>query len=308
MSDSTPSAPDPTPQPWEIRPRDGSPAVRGELRLPAEADPGTAVVICHGFKGFKDWGFFPHLASSLAERGHAAISFNFSHSGVGADGVDFSALELFARNTHTRNLEEIQWVLDALTEGRLLRQPPLRIGLVGHSRGGGEAVLVTAEDERVTALVTWNAIASVERWQEAQIAAWERGETVYIPNARTGQQMPLEPVYWRNLQLHRERLDILRAAERVAVPWLIVHGEADETVSVDDARRLHRAAGDRAELALIADAGHTFGATHPFAGVTPELRLAVEATQRWFDTYLSGVERPAATGSNPAGGGAIVEP
>ena len=40
----------------------------------------------HGFKGFKDWGFFPHLADRLARAGLVAVSFNFSGSGVGPDG------------------------------------------------------------------------------------------------------------------------------------------------------------------------------------------------------------------------------
>jgi hypothetical protein len=30
------------------------------------------VVICHGFKGFMEWGFFPHLAQLLADRGLTA--------------------------------------------------------------------------------------------------------------------------------------------------------------------------------------------------------------------------------------------
>ncbi|HEV2131268.1 MAG TPA: hypothetical protein VGR27_09200, partial [Longimicrobiaceae bacterium] len=92
---------------WELRPRDGSPPIRGEVHALAGTAPDSAVVICHGFKGFKDWGFFPTLARAIAARGHAAVSFNFSRSGIGADGVDFSALDLFRENTHSHNVDEI---------------------------------------------------------------------------------------------------------------------------------------------------------------------------------------------------------
>lgn len=269
---------------FELRPRDGGPPVRGDVRVVEGTEPRSAVVICHGFKGFREWGFFPEVARAVAARGHAAVSFDFSHNGVGADGVDFSALELFERHTLTREVDEIRMVLDALP--KLLPGRPKRIGLLGHSRGGGEAVLASAEDRRVDALVTWAAIASVHRWSEEQLARWRRGESVEIVNARTGQAMPIGPQFLRDIEENTERLDIRRAAARLAIPWLIVHGEADSSVAADDARTLWDMAGENAELLLIGDADHTFGAKHPYAGATDALRTAAEATLDWFGEHL----------------------
>ena len=59
--------------------------IRGDLRIPEGPPPRTAVVVVHGFKGFKDWGFFPHLCEEIAAGGHAVVSFNFSWNGIGAD-------------------------------------------------------------------------------------------------------------------------------------------------------------------------------------------------------------------------------
>ena len=272
---------------WEIRPREGGPPIRGDLRAPEGPAPETLVVICHGFKGFRRWGFFPLLARELARRGHAAISFDFSHNGVGADGVDFSALELFREATHTRDVDEIRMVLDSVTRGPLFPHPPRAIGLLGHSRGGGEAILATAEDSRVDALVTWAAISRVQRWSEEQIATWERGEAVEIRNARTGQIMPIGPRYWRDLVENRERLDILSAAASIHAPWLIIHGEEDETVPASEARQLHDAARHGAELRLVEGAGHTFGATHPLHETPAALGTVMDATTRWFAEHLS---------------------
>ncbi|HEX2190466.1 MAG TPA: alpha/beta hydrolase [Longimicrobiaceae bacterium] len=272
---------------WEIRPRDGQPPIRGEVRLPAGTAPRSAVVVCHGFKGFRTWGFFPPLARALARAGHAAVTFDFSRNGVGADGVDFSALERFRENTHTRDVDEVRMVLDALGAGGILPRAPLRVGLFGHSRGGGEAVLAAAEDVRVDALVTWAAISDIPaRWTEEQVAAWRRGETVEIANSRTGQMMPVGPAYWRDVEMNRERLDVLRAASALTIPWLIVHGEDDATVPAAEGQALFDAAGEDAELLLVEGAGHTFGAAHPYAGATPELRAVVEATVEWYGTHL----------------------
>ena len=271
---------------WELRPRDGHPPIRGETRMLAGSSPRSAVILCHGFKGFKDWGFFPPLARTLAHQGHAVITFNLSRSGVGPDGVDFSALGLFAEQTHSRNVDEIELIVDAVVGCKLLERCPRSIGLFGHSRGGGEAILAAGEDPRVDALVTWAATAAVERWTDEQVDAWQRGETVHIQNARTGQQMPVGPGYWHDVVQNRHRLDIVRAAETVRVPWLIVHGEQDESVSPTDGRVLFDAARQETDLLLVEDANHTFGAVHPFAGPTPELLAATDATVEWFDQHL----------------------
>ncbi|MDB4949744.1 MAG: Alpha/beta hydrolase family protein [Gemmatimonadetes bacterium] len=272
---------------FELRPRDGGQPIRGDVRFLSGTTPRTAVVICHGFKGFREWGFFPALARAIAGHGHAAVTFDFSRNGVGADGVDFSALDRFGEQTHTRNLAEIRSVVDALHEGHLLPEAPRSVGLFGHSRGGGEAVLAAAGDPRVKALVTWAAIATVERWTPEQVAAWERGETVHIANSRTGQQMPVGPAYWKDVAENRERLDVLAAAARVKAPWLIVHGDADTSVSVEDAEALFAAAtGDDTELFTLEGADHTFGAVHPYRGATDDLHSAADATLDWFDTWL----------------------
>lgn len=272
---------------WEIRHKDGSPPVRGDLRALAGRPPASAVIICHGFKGFRNWGFFPSLARAIARRGHAAISVDFSLNGLGDDGVDFSALDRFERQTHSRNVSEIVAVLDALGDRGLLPKRPRRMALVGHSRGGAEAILAADRDQRIDALVTWNAIASIEnRWHLDQIEKWRRGESVNILNSRTGQEMPIGPEYWRDILRNKDSLDVLDAASRLTIPWLIVHGDADETVPVEDARSLFAASGENAELCIVENGSHTFGAKHPYDGPTPELRTASQTTLAWLDERL----------------------
>lgn len=271
---------------WEIRPKDGSPPVHGDLRAPQGPPPRSAVVICHGLKGFKDWAFFPALARAVARRGHAAVSFNFSRAGVSPGGMDLDDADGFAETTHSRNVDEIRMVLDAVTDGILFPERPQRIGLLGHSRGGGEAILAAAEDDRVDALVTWAAVSAFGRWSADQVAAWERGERVYLENKRTGESLPIDPGYWRDLVESSRRHDITAAAARLDIPWLIAHGDVDETVGPEHARALFDAAGERAELLLVDGAGHTFGAVHPFAGGTPELRTVVDASLGWLDQHL----------------------
>lgn len=272
---------------FELPSPDGGPPVRGDVRVRQGLVPDAAVVFLHGFKGFRRFGFFPNLARAAAMRGFAAVTVDFSRNGIGADGADtFSAMDLFAEHTHSRNLDEIRRVTGVLERGTLLGHPVRRIGLLGHSRGGGEAVLAAADDPRIHTLVTWSAISHVDRWTPEQVATWRAGGTVEVENARTRQKMPIGPGYWRDLDQNRERLDILAAAARVTVPWLIVHGDADPTVPVDEARQLFDAAGENAELLVVEGADHGFNGKHPYAGATPELRIAADATLEWFQTHL----------------------
>jgi len=81
-------------------------------------------------------------------------------------------------------------------------------------------------------------------------------------------------------------LDVLTAAAALRAPWLIVHGGEDETVPVEDGRRLAGIATGEHQLRVIPGASHTFGSRHPFAGPTPQLIQALNATQRWFRSHL----------------------
>ncbi len=273
---------------WELRFPDGSPPIRGDVRSLGGRPPTRAVIICHGFKGFRNWGFFPSLARALARRGYAAVTFDFTRNGLGDDGVDFSALDRFAENTHSRNLDEIRLVIDAARSGKLLAKAPRKLALLGHSRGGGEAILSAAQTGRVDALVTWSAISSVDdRWGRRNVEIWRNGGTALIANSRTGQDMPIGPGFWQDIVDNAERLDILAHAARISVPWLILHGEEDETVPASDATTLFAAAGDSAELCMVEGASHTFGAKHPYDGPTPELQTAAQTTLSWLDEVLS---------------------
>jgi alpha-beta hydrolase superfamily lysophospholipase len=273
--------------PFELVGSDGGP-LRGEVRT-AGKGPRPAVVICHGFKGFKDWGFFPHLADRLARAGLTAVSFNFSGSGVGPDGESFSEPDRFGHATFGNDLRDLEIVSDALDSGALVPGlgAPTSLGLFGHSRGGGIGVLYAAAHPSTRSLVTWSAIGATLRWGPETIARWRRDGALMITNARTGEVLPLYPDVLDELDRDTAgTLDISGAAARVAAPWLIVHGESDESVSTRDARTLWRRSGERAELLVIPHGTHTFGARHPWAGITPELEKAMDATVGWFARTL----------------------
>jgi pimeloyl-ACP methyl ester carboxylesterase len=223
----------------------------------------------------------------LAQAGFSVISPNLSGSGVD-DAGDFSLPERFGHNTFSLELEDVRRVVDTLMAGRLGVATPSSLGLVGHSRGGGIAILHAASDERVRALVTWAAISNVERWPTPQRSSWRKTGRTEIQNARTGQVLPLYTDVLDDIERNAASLDIEAAAGRVGVPWLIIHGMEDESVRLEEGDRLKAASGSPDTRFLpVARAGHTFGAVHPWRSITPELDTVFDATLGWLTTNLA---------------------
>jgi len=262
--------------------------VRCDVRCPEGDGPFPVVVILHGFKGFKDWGMFPPTARRLAERGLATVAMNASRNGVEDRLEEFTDLEAFARNTPGRELGDVRTVVDAVAAGELGRRlDAARIGMLGHSRGGGVAVLAAAEDPRIRCLVTWASIARLRRFTDRAVAEWRRTGRLEIPNARTGQRMWLDLTVLEDLEANRDRYDLDAAAARVTVPYLAVHGQLDEAVGpADSARLIEHAASPEKRLHVIPRTGHTFGAAHPWNGGAPGWEEAVRETGDWFARWL----------------------
>jgi pimeloyl-ACP methyl ester carboxylesterase len=266
------------------------PGALGQLLIDVRAGGRTsarpAVLILHGFKGFKDWGMFPHLAERLALAGFTAVSPNLSGSGVD-DAGEFTLPDRFGHNTFSAELQDVGRIVDSLMQGELGVPPPSSVGTVGHSRGGGIAVLQTAQDPRIRALVTWSAISRVERWPQDQRTAWRATGHTEIQNARTGQILPLYTDVLDDIEQNADSLDIEAAAGRITIPWLIIHGTEDESVGFSEAESL-KAASPRKKTRLlpIERGGHTFGATHPWRSTTPQLDSVFDTTVAWFSAHL----------------------
>ncbi len=263
------------------------------LHLPDGDGPFPVVVVCHGFKAFKEWGFFPHLCDALAAGGWAALRFNFSHCGVSGDGDVYDDLPRFAHNTVSQELEDVAAILAWIVRGGDSRLDPARIALLGHSRGGGVALLTASMEPRIRTLVGWNAVSTFERFGPDALADWRRAGVHYIENRRTKQMMPMDVSVLADMEANRERYDIIAAVSRLSIPVLFVQGAEDFTVPPLEMKALAAAAAGRAETRLVAGADHTFNSRHPMKRESPELAEAIAATRAFLTRLLRST--PGAT-------------
>ncbi|MFN2636762.1 MAG: alpha/beta hydrolase family protein [Gemmatimonadaceae bacterium] len=267
-----------SPEAFEIPCKDGL-SIRGDV-YPAEESLGT-VVICHGFKGFAHWAFFPYLARKLADNGLTAVTFDFSGSGIGSDRESFTQLEAFASNTLSREQDDLDILVDYLIRRKLIQG---KFGLFGHSRGGGTAILyAAADDSPVSSLVTWASIGYPNRWSSEDVTTWRKRGFTEVTNSRTGQVLRLDTHLLEDVEAHgKNKLNIEAAAAKIKVPWLIVHGTTDETVPSSEAERLHSLSKKVSTLRLIEGGNHGFDAKHPLNEIPSVLDKVVRETVKFF--------------------------
>ena len=257
-----------------------------DFRYNPDAEKLPHVIFCHGFKGFKDWGCFPYMMDKLAAEDNFCVSFNFSYNGTGdneGEQSDFTRLDLFAKNTFTRELDDLGSVIDFLFENKDdYNYDTGKVTLIGHSRGGGSVILKTAEDKRITKLITLSSVNNFDRYTDSLKKKWKETGYLEVLNSRTNQMMRQNYTLIEDLEKNRSRLDIQKAITEISVPLLLIHGTQDISVDYSNAEDLYvrhtennEPAKEKTELILIENTGHTFGAVHPFEGTTKALEEVI---------------------------------
>jgi pimeloyl-ACP methyl ester carboxylesterase len=261
--------------------------LHADLYGPASGRP--MILYTHGFKGFKDWGFVPYAGDFFAKNGFSFVAFNFSHNGIGADMQNFTEEEAFAENTYSLEVEELREMIERCSSGELDGQTSTRrLGLLGHSRGGGVALLAGQASPEVEAVCTWASISSVDRYEKHIYAQWKKDGFLEVVNSRTGQVLKMGLPMLKDIQKNgKSSLNILSATKHLGKPLLILHGSNDEGVRFFEAESLNIYADpNRSEMRLIPGAGHTFGAKHPFEGSNPLLDETLNHSLEFFQKTL----------------------
>ncbi len=240
-----------------------------DIRFEESHSKKPLIIFCHGFKGFKDFGCFNLIADFFAMNGFVFLKFNFSHNGTTPEfPIDFVDLKAFSKNTFMIELDDLECVIDNIynSKNELLNKniDAQNITLIGHSRGGGIALLKAFDDRRIKNLITW---ASVNKfgnfWSDEVILKWKNEGIRYELNGRTKQNMPMSYRIYEDLEENTLKLDIPFAIKNLQKPYLIVHGENDETIKVGIALEIKNW-NNNAELIIINGTNHTFDGKHPW--------------------------------------------
>lgn len=246
--------------------------------------PKPIIIFCHGYKGFKDWGAWGLMAKAFAEAGYYFIKFNFSHNGGTLEQpIDFPDLEAFGNNNYSKELDDLHVVINwTQTNPKIKPEADINnINLIGHSRAGGIVTIKAEEDKRIKKVISLAGVYDFgKRTSTAgDLKQWKDDGVKYILNGRTKQQMPHFYQFYEDFILNETRLTIKRAVSNLKIPYLILHGDADTSVLIDEAYKLHER-NSNSKIKIIKGANHVFGATHPWEKDTlpKHLKIVVEKT------------------------------
>ena len=247
------------------------------------------LLIIHGFRGSKNWGFFPTIAEEFAQNGSIVLTWNMSLNGYSKNSQYIDQPDNFARNTITQEMVDTQSIIDSILQDDRIISGDIRshwngdIHVLGHSRGGGIGILISAENPSIKKLALWNTISRFGRFTERQKKLWSDTGTFPIDETEDGKVIAMNYTYISDLEFHSDEYSPLRAITEVSADILIVHAEQDMTVPIREAHALQEKSHS-AHMHSIPQAGHIFGCTHPFTEMTSSLRDAIDTTTAFFST------------------------
>lgn len=233
----------------------------GVMHHPAAGDPAGAVILCHGMESDKNSEKLIFLGRQLAQSGVLTLRFDFAY--VGESSGKFEEI------TYSGEVDDLQAAY-ALVRSRR----PGKTAILGSSMGGTVALLFAAQEPTVAGLVTVAAPLHPEKFPrriltDAQLQGWrERGFTYYH-----GQRLNV------SLLEDLDRLNVAAAARAVSCPVLILHGDADEVVPVEEAYELSNCLANSKRLSILKDTDHRF--SNPAV-----MQKAIEEASAWLMDHV----------------------
>jgi alpha/beta superfamily hydrolase len=216
------------------------------------------VVIGHGVTGNKDRPFVVALGEGLAAVGIPALRFSFSGNGTSEGN--------FTDSTISKEVEDLGAVLDHLKG--------YTVCYVGHSMGGAVGVLRASEDDRIQLLVSLAGMVHTKAFAQREFGDVTPDEGFMWDEP----DCPLSQAYMDDLTQINTVVDL---APQIDVPWLLVHGDEDDVVPIEDSRDILAKANDQTQLIRLQSANHVFSDES-----TP---VMVERVIAWAKTQLANL-------------------
>ena len=216
------------------------------------------VVLGHGVTGNKDRPFVVALGEGLAAADIPALRFSFSGNGTSEGN--------FTDSTISKEVDDLGAVLDHLNE--------YTVCYVGHSMGGAVGVLRASEDKRIQLLVSLAGMVHTKAFAQREFGDVTPDEGFMWDEP----DCPLSQAYMDDLTQINTVVDL---SPQITIPWLLVHGDEDDIVPIEDSHDILAKANSQAQLVTLEGANHVFGDEY-----TP---VMVEKVIAWIKMQLANL-------------------
>jgi len=235
----------------------------GSLHLPKQHN-GCGVVFGHCFTCTRHTRIIRETCDALAADNFLALRFDFSGNGQ-SEGE-------FSKSTYSKQVAEMQEA-----SGVILKKGVRRLGLAGHSMGAVIAVLTAPRIETVKAVCTLagrlTGLNASNFFSRSQIKELEN--TGKVSFTSRGRSLQLSTEFFADAKQY----DLPETVKSLKTPLMVVHGDADEIIPVENAYQAKSLNPEHMELAVIA------GADHMFSNDKHRSQI-VKLVVRWFKERL----------------------
>lgn len=249
--------------------------IPGILTMPENIPEGEtvpAVLMLHGTASDKNeaGGGYVLMADAFAKAGVASLRIDFM--GAGDSTVDYAS---YCNTTA---------VSDANAAGRFLSQQPginpERIGIMGWSQGGTDALLTAAQSDLFKSVLTWagaldlSTLMTDEMYQQAQADGYAVMEFDWREPLHLGLQ-------WMD---EVKNTDMNAVVAQIKAPIMAINGSADDVVPPESGKTIKELSTNEASEYVVLEGGdHTFGIFGDDHTVFDEL---MAKTTEWFANTL----------------------
>ncbi|MCX6153114.1 MAG: alpha/beta hydrolase [Candidatus Kapabacteria bacterium] len=225
----------------------------------------------------------------MADSGCICISLDFSLNGIKEIHKPIYDVENFAKNTISREIEELCFFIRNINEGNVFKNTEItriwngEIHIIGFSLGGTIALNVASKFLNISKLALWATIARLDRYTDRQKEDWLNKGSLDFENSATGQMLRLNSEYLSDILTNHESFSPIKNISKLDIPVLIVHGSQDITVALSEATALYEASNKyQTNFEIIERTGHTFGCGHPLKNPPSAFSQALNFTKDFF--------------------------
>jgi putative redox protein len=204
----------------------------------------SAVIICHGFFGFKEafriWGRI------LALRGFIVLAFDFTGNGE-SDGF-------LTDGTISQEIYDLNSAINFLKKKYIIK----KLAVVGHSLGGTVAMLAASKNKDIDCVIVLAPAAELKgkkyrKYANMMADIWESKGLCEI--IRCKKMRTLDVNFIRDANNH----DVVKAVKKVKVPLLVIHGDADSTIHMNEGKLVYDNAGsNKKKFHILKGVDHYF--------------------------------------------------
>jgi alpha-beta hydrolase superfamily lysophospholipase len=224
--------------------------ISGVLHLPEKKSP-PCVIASHGLLSSKESEKYIALGDRLSQEGIAMLRFDFRGIGESDGRIE--------DDTVSRRILDLDSAIGFIKSRRDLKN---RVGLLGSSLGGYISLIKASQEEKIRAIVTWATPFHLDDLKSNK--------------GTEGHPLP-EEAFFEDLPKHQ----LLPVLPKVS-NCLVIHGEKDELVAVDQAWEIFHSLGAPKEIRILEGADHRL--TDP-----AHRSHAMELSAAWFKRYLQPV-------------------